>query len=107
MGSLKNKLFILFVIFMVIGAIYGLIFPEDDEKKSKKNYSNSNTSTTQSQSSTNSNIGDSDKYSKCYAQMTKLHKKTGMHDSNRSGSIEAKETICGAYSRGELSDYPK
>ena len=26
---------------------------------------------------------------------------------HKKNTIEAKETICGAYSRGELSDYPK
>ena len=60
-----------------------------------------------SSTNTKGQIGDEKKYKICYGQMTKVHKQTGMHENNREGSIEAKETICGAYSRGEIDDYPK
>ena len=60
-----------------------------------------------SSTNTKSQIGDEKKYKICYGQMTKVHKQTGMHENNREGSIEAKERICGAYSRGEIDDYPK
>ena len=60
-----------------------------------------------SSSNSKGQIGDEKKYKICYGQMTKVHKRTGMHENNREGSIEAKETICGAYSRGEINDYPK
>ena len=39
--------------------------------------------------------------------MTKVHKETGVHDKNREGSIEVKERVCSAYSRGEIDDYPR
>ena len=38
-------------------------------------------------------IGDNDKYLICYGDMTKLYKANGLHERNRSASIEAKETI--------------
>ena len=39
--------------------------------------------------------------------MTKLYKATGLDKSNRSASIEAKETICRACSKEKQSTYPK
>tara|TARA_B100001123_G_scaffold298247_1_gene332638 strand:- start:293 stop:598 length:306 start_codon:yes stop_codon:yes gene_type:complete len=46
------------------------------------------------------------KYAICYGEMTKLHKRTGLHERNRPLSIEMKEKVCKAYSKGEIDNYP-
>ena len=48
---------------------------------------------------------DFNKYAKCYGEMTNAHKARGFHQSNRSISIEVKETVCKAYANGEINDY--
>jgi hypothetical protein len=45
------------------------------------------------------------KYAICYGEMTKAHKARGFHQSNRSTSIEVKETLCKAYANGEIDSY--
>ena len=101
------SLFRIFVIILVIGAIYGIFNPDDEKSSSSNSSSSSNTSTSKDKPSKYGEIGDNDKYLICYGDMTALYKQTGFHKSNRSASIEAKETICRAYSRGEQSGYPK
>lgn len=48
---------------------------------------------------------DSNKYAKCYGEMTNAHKARGLHQSNRSMSIEIKETVCKSFAKGEISSY--
>ena len=48
---------------------------------------------------------DFNKYAKCYGEMTKAHKARGLHQSNRSMSIEIKETVCKSFAKGEISSY--
>ena len=48
---------------------------------------------------------DSTKYAICYGQMTNAHKARGLHESNRPMSIKIKETVCKAYSIGEINSY--
>lgn len=43
--------------------------------------------------SANSKV-DSTIYYQCYAEMTQAHKANGLHDRNRSMSIEVKERVC-------------
>ena len=38
----------------------------------------------------------SERYAECYGNMTLAHKKTGLHDRNRSASIKVKEQVCTA-----------
>ena len=102
----KFSLFSLFVIFLIIGGLWGIISPDDDKKNSNNN-SKSTTTTSTPKPSKYGDVGDEDKYYACYGDMTKLYKANGLHERNRSASIEAKETICRAYSRGEQSSYPK
>ena len=45
------------------------------------------------------------RYAKCYGEMTAAHKARGFHQSNRVVSIKVKETICKAYSKGEINSY--
>ena len=96
-------------IVIIIAVIYVLGNLGDDDKPKTKSYSSSSiTNSTKSSSNSDKNrIGDQTKYSICYGEVTKVHKQTGLHETNREGSIKAKETICSAYSRGEISDYPK
>ena len=96
-------------IVIIIAVIYVLGNLGDDDKPKTKTYSSSSvTNSTKSSSNSDKNrIGDQTKYSICYGEVTKVHKQTGLHETNREGSIKAKETICSAYSRGEISDYPK
>ena len=101
------SLFRIFLIILVIGAIYGIFNPDDEKSSSTKSSSSTNTSTPTPKPSKYGEIGDNDKYLICYGDMTKLYKANGLQKSNRSASIEAKETICRAYSRGEQSSYPK
>ena len=96
-------------IVIIIAVIYVLgNLGEDDKPKTKSNSSSSTTTSAKSQSSIDKNpIGDETKYAICYGQMTKAHKETGFHETNREGSIKAKEMICSKFSRGLLNDYPK
>ena len=48
---------------------------------------------------------DFNKYAKCYGEMTNAHKARGLHQSNRSMSIEIKETVCKSFAKGEISSY--
>jgi len=48
---------------------------------------------------------DFDKYAKCYGEMTNAHKARGFHQSNRSMSIEIKETVCKSFANGEINSY--
>ena len=48
---------------------------------------------------------DYNRYAKCYGEMTAAHKARGFHQSNRAMSIKVKETICKAYSIGEINNY--
>ena len=92
-------------IVIIIAVIYVLGNLGDDDKPKTKSYSSSSTQNTTSYHKLK--IGDNNKYAICYGQVTKVHKKTGLHENNHSGSVEAKEKICSAYSRGEISDYPR
>ena len=96
-------------IVIIIAVIYVLGNLGDDDKPKTKSYSSSSTtnSTKSSSSSDKNRVGDQTKYAICYGEVTKVHKQTGLHETNREGSIKAKETICSAYSRGEISDYPR
>ena len=96
-------------IVIIIAVIYVLgNLGEDNKPKTESNSSSSTTTSTKSQSSIDKNpIGDETKYAICYGQMTKAHKETGFHETNREGSIKAKEMICSKFSRGLLNDYPK
>ena len=47
-----------------------------------------------------------DKYAVCYGQMTALYKKNGLHDRNRSLTIDLKEKACKSYAEGNISSYP-
>lgn len=70
--------------------------------KSKNSFSSS--SSNSNKSSLKSSY-DSNKYYKCYAEMTDAHKNRGFHDLNREASILTKETVCKAYASGEISNY--
>jgi len=70
--------------------------------KSKNSFSNNNSNTIKTISGNNY---DSNKYYKCYGEMTNAHKKRGFHDSNREASILTKETICKAYATGQIFNY--
>ena len=48
---------------------------------------------------------DFDKYARCYGEMTNAHKARGFHQSNRSMSIEIKETVCKSFANGEINSY--
>jgi hypothetical protein len=48
---------------------------------------------------------DSNRYFKCYGEMTEAHKRRGFHQSNRSASIKVKEAVCKAYANGEELNY--
>lgn len=101
--------------FALIALVFYLFIEKDKGKQTDKMNNSSSTGFTQKSEGVGSNnkfkeeenIGDRKKYTICYGQMTEVHKQTGMHENNREGSIKAKETICGAYSRGEIDDYPK
>ncbi len=103
----KNKAGIITWIVVICAIIYvlGNLDLSTDKKKNKS--SNSTPNLKDKTSYHKLIIGDHDKYAICYGQVTKVHKKTGLHENNHSGSIEAKEKICSAYSRGEISDYPR
>lgn len=64
-----------------------------------------NTSSNKSNVIKKSNSYDNDKYLICYGKMTKAHKARGFHQNNRAMSIKVKETVCGAYARGEIDSY--
>ncbi len=55
--------------------------------------------------STNTFAGDSKKYAICYGEMTKFHKRTKLHETNRRLSIEIKEKVCECYSKGKIDEY--
>ena len=103
----KNKAGIFTWIVVICAFIYvlGNLDLSTDNKKNKSSNSSSNLKDKTSYHKLI--IGDYDKYAICYGQVTKVHKKTGLHENNHSGSVEAKEKICSAYSRGEISDYPR
>ena len=71
---------------------------------------NSTSSTQNSTSSTQSSSSSSEaynetKYTICYGEMTRAHKKRGFHQRNRVASIKVKETVCKAYAKGEINNY--
>ena len=94
---------------VIIGAIIYVLGNLDlgDDKPKSKSFNNSSSKTKDTTSFQKLKIGDEKKYAICYGQVTQVHKNTGLHETNREGSIEAKERICSAYSRGEINDYPK
>ena len=94
---------------VIIGAIIYVLGNLDlgDDKPKNKTFNNSSTKTKDKTSFYKLKIGDEKKYAICYGEVTKVHKQTGLHENNREGSIKAKETICSAYSRGEIDDYPR
>ena len=49
--------------------------------------------------------GDYEKYAICYGEMTKFHKRTKLHQTNRPLSIDIKERVCECYSKGEIDEY--
>ncbi len=55
----------------------------------------------------NHTVGDYTEYLICYGQVTEVHKRTGLHSSNRAASIHIKEHVCSSWSRGESSGYPR
>ena len=99
----KNKAGIFTWIVVICAVIYvlGNLDLSTDKKKNKSSNLKNTTSNLKLE------IGDYDKYAICYGQVTKVHKKTGLHEKNHKGSVEGKEKICSAYSRGEISDYPR
>ena len=88
MKKLFKGIGIAFVVLVVIG-----IFAGDNVKDSS------------SGSDSKSSYASNDDYLKCYGEMTAAHKARGFHQSNRSMSIKAKETVCRAYADGEINDY--
>ena len=48
--------------------------------------------------------GDYEKYAICYGEMTKFHKRTKLHQTNRPLSIDIKERVCECYSKGEIDE---
>ena len=48
---------------------------------------------------------DKTKYAICYGEMTNAHKARGLHKSNRTLSIQIKETVCKSYANGEHDSY--
>ena len=48
---------------------------------------------------------DATKYAICYGEMTNAHKARGLHKSNRTLSIQIKETVCKSYANGEHDSY--
>ena len=100
----------LVVLAFIAIALVGYIFDNDGGNQSKedtKSISNTSSSsnTTSTDTGSNKKIGDSNKYTICYGKMTKAHKARGFHDSNRVASINVKETVCAAYSRGDINSY--
>ena len=89
---------------IIIAAIYVL---SQINETSKDSSSSTNTTTSKPKPSKYGEIGDNNKYLICYGEMTELYKHNGLHERNRSASIEAKETICRSYSRGEHEDFPR
>ena len=95
--------------FALIALGFYLLFPDKEKVPSNNSSSTSETKTTTSKPkpSKYGEIGDNNKYLICYGEMTELYKQNGLHERNRSASIEAKETICRSYSRGEHDDFPR
>ena len=95
-------------IVIIITVIYVFVnLGDDDKSKTNSNLSNSIINSSKPEPSKYGEIGNETKYKECYVEMTALYKQNGFHEKNRKASIEAKETICRSYSRGEHSDYPR
>ena len=95
-------------ILIIVAVIYVIgNLGDDDKTKTNSNSSSSTIESIKPKPNKYGEIGNETKYYECYGEMTALYKQNGLHEKNRSASIEAKETICRSYSRGEHSDYPR